>query len=101
MYGVDDSDTEPYAQWILGRCFLLWCRRRDGLPRAPVSHWFNKYKHSLGMKTVKMIHDSSPINPGETGIQSALRYKKMAELKKETQEAMLEAMVMKASGTRS
>lgn len=53
------------------------------------------------MKTVKMIHDSSPINPGETGIQSALRHKKMAELKKETQEAMIEAMVMKASGTRS
>ena len=48
------------------------------------------------MKTVKMIHDSSPINPGETGIQSALRHKKMVQMKKEAAEAMMEAMAMRS-----
>lgn len=48
------------------------------------------------MKTVKMIHDSSPVNPGETGIQSAIRYKKMKEMKKEAAEAMMEAMAIRS-----
>lgn len=52
------------------------------------------------MKTVKMIHDSNPVNPGETGIQSALRHKKMKEMKDELREAMVEAMVMGGSRTK-
>jgi len=48
------------------------------------------------MKTVKMIPDSSPINPGETGIQSALRHKRMKDMKREVAEAMVEAMAMRS-----
>ena len=48
------------------------------------------------MKKVKMIPDSSPVYTGETGIQAALRHKKMREMKKEAAEAMMEAMAMRS-----
>lgn len=52
------------------------------------------------MKNAKMIPDSSPIAVGETGIQAAIRIKKMKEVREEAKEAMIEAMVMRASGIR-
>lgn len=50
------------------------------------------------MKKVKMHSGSNPVMSGETGIQAALRHKKMQEMKKEAEEAMMEAMAMRAVG---
>ena len=43
------------------------------------------------MKKVKMVPDSSPVYTGETGIQAALRHKKMQEMKKKNRSCSVQA----------
>ena len=47
------------------------------------------------MKQSKMIPDSKPIMVGETGIQAAIRVKKVNEMREDMAEALMEANALR------